>query len=78
MNDEQQSFVRDLRLAEQSLMRESLEVKAERIHELESEVFYLRRLLNETLAVPRVQPSASAMVLSSPRPLREIPARWRA
>lgn len=48
--------VRDLRLAEQELMRQAVQAKAARIGELEAEVRYLRRLLNEMLAVPKAQP----------------------
>jgi hypothetical protein len=47
--------VRTLRLAEQGVMRQALETKAARIGELEAEVRYLRRLLNDMLAVPKAQ-----------------------
>ena len=69
--------VRELRLAEQAILKEALDKKDERVEELEAEVTYLRRLLNEALAVPRLQPAASAAA-----PVRaktgEFPLRWRA
>ncbi|MBL8023390.1 MAG: hypothetical protein JNK54_03805 [Elusimicrobia bacterium] len=71
--------VRTLRLAEQGLMKQVLQVKAARIGELEAEVRYLRRLLNELLAAPKAQPfpkptSATPVVRSSAVP----PRRWKA
>ena len=71
--------VRDLRLAEQGLMTQSLNVKAARIGELEAEVRYLRRLLNELLAAPKAQPLPR--VSSTPpavRPAGVPPRRWKA
>lgn len=58
--------VRDLRLAEQGLMTQSLNVKTARIGELEAEVRYLRRLLNEMLA-PKAQPLPRVSSVVPPR-----------
>ncbi len=69
--------VRDLRLAEQALMRQAVELKAARIGELEAEVRYLRRLLNEMLAVPKAQPQPAA-VRPAVRPAADLPRRWKA
>jgi predicted RecB family endonuclease len=59
------------RLAEQELFRQALEEKRERVAELESEVKYLRRTLNDVLAAPRPQPAYAPMRTSVPR-------RWQA
>lgn len=69
--------VRDLRLAEQELMRQAVQAKAARIGELEAEVRYLRRLLNEMLAVPKAQPQP-ATVRAPARPAADLPRRWKA
>jgi hypothetical protein len=71
--------VRDLRLAEQGLMTQSLNVKTARIGELEAEVRYLRRLLNEMLA-PKAQPlpRVSSVVPPVGRPAGVPPRRWKA
>lgn len=70
--------VRSLRLAEQEVMRQALESKAARIGELEAEVRYLRRLLNELLAAPKPQPVPLA---AAPIPLARTtgapPRRWK-
>ncbi len=71
--------VRALRLAEQGVFRQALEVKAARIGELEAEVRYLRRLLNEMLAAPKPQALPQA-ALAAPvaRVGGEPPRRWKA
>jgi len=61
------------RLAEQDIFRQSLGTKQERIEELESEVRYLRDLLNSALAVPRTQLAPAA---PQPRRLTPVPKRW--
>jgi len=65
---------RELRLAEQAILRQALEKKEERIAELEAEVTYLRRTLNETLAVPR---PAAALAPVAPARFGAPPRRWR-
>ena len=71
--------VRTLRLAEQTVYRQTLEVKAARIGELEAEVRYLRRLLNEMLAAPKPQPLPQvALAVPVGRPGGEPPRRWKA
>ena len=74
--DEWDKDLLDLRLAEQAIAKESLEAKKIRIQELETEVRYLRRLLNELLAVPRPQ-SSPVPSPASPGTSPEIPRRWR-
>lgn len=71
-NDQQDLL--DLRLAEQSLMAQSLADKDARIRELEAEVRYLRRLSNDILASPKLQPSRSPMPVVSGH---GVPNRWR-
>jgi uncharacterized membrane protein YccC len=71
--------VRTLRLAEQGVYRQSLETKAARIGELEAEVRYLRRLLNEMLA--RQNPNLCLWWPRRPpwrRPAGAPPRRWKA
>jgi hypothetical protein len=70
--------VRALRLAEQALMREALETKAARIQELEAEITYLRRTLNEAMAVPRPAMARQAAPVAAPRPGGDFPRRWKA
>jgi len=64
------------RLAEQALFKETLELKNARLEELESEVRYLRRLLNEMLAAPRPA-AAPAPKREQALPREGIPSRWR-
>ena len=59
------------RLAEQELFRQALTEKKDRVAELESEVKYLRRTLNDILAAPRPQPAYAPARTSVPR-------RWQA
>lgn len=73
--------VRTLRLAEQGVMRQALETKAARIGELEAEVRYLRRLLNDMLAVPKAQPlplPVAKIDVPTARPWGGPPRRWKA
>jgi serine/threonine-protein kinase RIO1 len=70
--------VRALRLAEQALMGEALEMKAARIQELEAEITYLRRTLNEAMAVPRPAMARQAVTLAAPRIGGNVPRRWKA
>lgn len=71
--------VRTLRLAEQNVMRQALETKAARIGELEAEVRYLRRLLNDMLAAPKTQPLPVAKTdVPTARPWGGPPRRWKA
>jgi hypothetical protein len=79
MNALLEEDVRTLRLAEQGVYRQSLETKAARIGELEAEVRYLRRLLNEMLAAPKPQPlplvaATGPLARSAGAP----PRRWKA
>ncbi len=67
----------ELRLAEQALYRQSLEDKDARLRELETEARYLRRLLNEMLAVPRPQPQPLPQAVPA-RAGGDVPRRWRA
>ena len=69
--------IRELRLAEQALMGEALKDKAARLAELESEVTYLRRTLNDLLSVPRIAPAA-APAPARTRPVGSVPRRWLA
>ena len=70
--------VRSLRLAEQEVMRQALESKAARIGELEAEVRYLRRLLNEMLAAPKPQPvPLAAASIPLARTTGAPPRRWK-
>lgn len=75
--DELEKNVRELRLAEQAILKEALEKKDARIRELETEAVYLRRTLNEALAVPRAA-VALAATAGPARPVRgETPRRWK-
>ena len=67
------------RLAEQALIKESLADKNGRIQELESEVRYLRNLLNQMLAVPRPQPQPQLQRAGEPAEpgLKPVPQRWK-
>lgn len=78
MTEELEQDLRDLRLAEQAILKEALEERGVRLKDLEAEVTYLRRLLNELTAVPRLTP-APALATAAPRrrPV-EMPRRWRA
>lgn len=78
MNALLEEDVRTLRLAEQGLFRQALEVKAARIGELEAEVRYLRRLLNEMLAAPKPASAPLAAAVPVGRPSGEPPRRWKA
>ncbi len=79
MNALLEEDVRTLRLAEQGLMKQVVETKAARIGELEAEVRYLRRLLNEMLAAPKPQPlPLAATAAPALRPLGTPPRRWNA
>jgi len=62
--------VRDLRLAEQEILGESLRKKSERIRELEAEVRFLKDLLVQWQAAPRPQAQLSPRHGSVPR-------RWK-
>lgn len=73
--EEFEENVRELRLAEQALLKQALERKDDRIRELEAEATYLRRLLNDAMAVPRV---AVAPAAAAPARRGEMPRRWRA
>jgi hypothetical protein len=71
--------VRTLRLAEQGVYRQALETKGARIGELEAEVRYLRRLLNDLLAAPKPQPlPLVATAVPAARPTGAPPRRWKA
>jgi hypothetical protein len=59
------------RLAEQEVFRQVLAAKTERLAELEAEVTYLRRTLNDVMATPRVQPAYA------PARRGETPRRWK-
>jgi hypothetical protein len=79
MNALLEEDVRTLRLAEQGVYRQSLETKAARIGELEAEVRYLRRLLNEMLAAPKPQPlPLVAATAPLARSAGAPPRRWKA
>jgi hypothetical protein len=72
MNEQQQweQDTLDRRLAEQELFQQTLEAKTDRLKELEAEVAYLRRTLNDVLAAPRPA--------YAPAPARTtVPRRWQ-
>jgi hypothetical protein len=71
--NEQERDQLERRLAERELLRQVVAAKNERLAELEAEVKYLRRTLNDVLAAPRPQPAAVAGAL---RP-EGVPRRWR-
>lgn len=60
------------RLAEQDLFRQALTAKQERLTELEAEVKYLRRTLNEFLTTPR------PAYAPAPARVTTVPRRWQA
>ena len=62
--------VRDLRLAEQEILAESLREKSERIHQLEAQIRFLKDLLVQVQATPRPQAQPSFR-------RTEVPRRWR-
>lgn len=65
--------VRELRLAEQEILRQSLEEKAARVLDLERELESLRRMMDSWVMTPRPMPQPAAS-----RPVRrEVPRRWR-
>lgn len=75
MEDNEQEL-RTLRLAEQAILKESLEARAQRIQELEAEVTYLRRTLNDAFAVPRAALAVAGA--TAPRPHNApLPRRWK-
>jgi hypothetical protein len=68
----------ELRLAEQALYKQSLTDKDARLREQETEIRYLRRLLNEVTAAPRPAPvlagaSTAVPVLAG----GNVPRRWK-
>lgn len=69
--NEQERDQLERRLAEQGLFRQALAAKDERLKELEAEVKYLRRTLNEVLTAPRPA--------YAPAPARtgHVPRRWQ-
>lgn len=69
-DDNEEKWQLDRRLAEQDLFRQACAAKNERLAELEAEVRYLRRTLNDVLAAPRPQ---RAYAPAKPAPL---PRRW--
>jgi hypothetical protein len=78
--EELEQDARDLRLAEQEIFRQTLEEKTTRLTELEAEVRYLRRTLNDMLAVRVPQPQlAPATRTTAPTGTTgHMPRRWRA
>lgn len=69
--DAQDHFL-ELRLAEQAILKQSLEEKGLKIRDLESEVRYLRDLVNEMVVAPR--PQAAPAIRRRPG---SVPHRWR-
>lgn len=76
--NEWEKDLQDLRLAEQAILKESLDVKDARLQELETEVRYLRRMLNDLMAAPRLQPAPAGVgAAPAPRPkAAPVPRRW--
>ncbi len=73
MNPEQQDEVRDLRLAEQDILRQSLEEKNQRIIALEQRVELLEEMLNRLATQRAVYPQP----LPQPLPAHKaVPRRW--
>jgi hypothetical protein len=62
--------VRDLRLAEQEILAESLREKNKKIHQLEAQVRFLKDLLVQVQVTPRPQAQPSFR-------RAEVPRRWR-
>lgn len=72
MNEnEQETDQLERRLAEQELFRQALEAKTDRLTELEAEVKYLRRTLNEFLSTPR------PAYAPAPARVHPVPRRWQ-
>jgi predicted RecB family endonuclease len=69
--NEEEQLQLERRLAEQSLLRQALTERNERLAELEAEVTYLRRTLNDVLAAPRPQPAYAPAVRKT-----AVPRRW--
>lgn len=67
----------ELRLAEQAILKEALDTKQGRIDELEAEVTYLRRTLNEAFAVPRYTPAPARAAAAVLTPRGDLPRRWK-
>ena len=77
MNEMEKDY-QELITSQLQIAREAFEEKNARMRELEAEVGYLRRLLNELTAAPRLQPArfaASSVPIPSNRP---APLRWKA
>jgi hypothetical protein len=59
-----------------AILRESLEERNERLREVESEVKYLRNLLNSMTAAPRLAPAPRAAKAPAPAAGGPVPRRW--
>lgn len=71
-NDERDRHELERRLAEQALFRQALAARHDRLVELEAEVKYLRRTLNDALAAPR------PAYAPAPARTHAVPRRWKA
>jgi hypothetical protein len=74
--EETEQTLRSLRLAEQAILKESLETQALQIKELKSEVIYLRRTLNDAFTVPRAALAVQRTGTASRN--APLPRRWKA
>jgi hypothetical protein len=75
--NEQEKDQLERRLSEQELFRQVLAAKNERLAELEAEVRYLRRTLNDAMAAPRAALAARVSVGPAPSRTGFVPRRWR-
>ena len=68
---QREDWLKELRLSEQEILRQSLEEKNRRIRDLESEVRYLKDLIRHPVAMPKPQYAPA-------RRTDPVPRRWHA